>query len=160
MARQRAPLRGALLLLVSLAIAVAAAVPALAAEPLDPRCAAWEAASEPPPGINMATVCPPAAIASEAMALDKEPLVPYVVGLVVMGVVLGAFGVIAMRVMSPRRERQASTAADWWACPSCGVRNRPDREHCFACEASRDSSPGPSAAAVDPAPATEGPHPA
>ena len=159
MARRRAPIRGALFLLVALVLALGAAVPASGAEPRDPRCDAWEAAS-PPPGTDMAAVCPAAAISTETVDLDKEPLVPYVVGLVVMAIVLGTFGVVAMRIMRPRPAPRASTAADWWACPSCGVKNRPDRAHCFACQASRDSVPPPPAAVVDPAPATEGPHPA
>ena len=153
MTRHRAPLRGALLLFVALSIALGAAVPALAlaADSRDPRCDAWEAGA-PPPGTNMAAACPPREITSEAVNLENEPLVPYVAGLVVMAIVLGAFGLIAMRVLAPKPERRPSGAQDWWACPSCGVRNRPDRAHCFACEGSRDT-----VAAV---PATEDLHPA
>ena len=151
MARVGAPIRGAMLLFVVLLSMLAAAVPTLGAETRDPRCDAWEAASAPP-GIDMAAVCPPAAISTEAVELDKEPLVPYVIGLVVMGVVLGAVGVVAMRVMSPRPRRRASTAAEWWACPSCGAGNRPDRAHCFSCEAARDAQQPPTPA--------EDPHPA
>ena len=150
MARLRAPLRGALLLFVALAIALGAAVPALAADSRDPRCDAWEAGA-PPPGTNMTAMCPPVDVTNE-VDLDKEPLIPYVVGLVVMALVLGTFGVVAMRVMAPKPKRRASRAEDWWACPSCGVRNRPDRAHCFACEGSRDT--------VAAAPAAEDPHPA
>ena len=151
MARRRAPIRGAQLLFVALAITLAAAVPALAADARDPRCDAWEAGA-PPPGTNMAVMCPTEPVTSEAVDLEQEPLIPYVVGLVVMALVLGTFGVVAMRVMAPRPERRKARAEDWWACPSCGERNRPDRAHCFACEGSRD--------AVVAAPATEDPHPA
>jgi hypothetical protein len=151
MAPTRAPVRGALLLFVALTIALGAAVPALAADPRDPRCDAWEVGG-PPPGTNMAAMCPTVNAGSEAIDLDKEPLIPYVVGLVVMALVLGTFGVIAMRVMAPKPARRTGQAKDWWACPSCGERNRPDRAHCFACQASRDSFVTPSA--------TEDPHPA
>ena len=151
MARLRAPVRGALLLFVALAIALGAAVPALAADARDPRCEAWEA-GVPPPGTNMSAMCPAVDGASEAIDLDKEPLIPYVVGLVVMALVLGTFGVIAMRVMAPKRAPRTASAKDWWACPSCAVRNRPDRAHCFACQASRDTVVAPRAA--------EDPHPA
>jgi hypothetical protein len=152
MARLRAPVRGALLLFVALAIALGAATPALAGEARDPRCDAWEAGA-PPPGTNMSAVCPPEVVAGEAIDLEQEPLIPYVVGLVVMALVLGTFGVIAMRFMAPKPStRRTSRAEDWWACPSCGVRNRPDRAHCFACQTSRDT--------VVAAPATEDPHPA
>ena len=150
-ARFRAPVQGALLLFLALAIALGAVSPALGAEPRDPRCDAWEAGA-PPPGTNMSAMCPPAEAPGDAVDLDKEPLVPYVVGLVVMALVLGTFGVVAMRVMAPRPERRASRAEDWWACPSCGVRNRPDRAHCFACQGSRDTVVAP--------PASEDPHPA
>ena len=149
MAGLRAPVRGALLMF-ALAIGLASAVPTLAADPRDPRCDAWEAGA-PPPGTNMAAMCPAAGPRSEAIDLDKEPLIPYVVGLVVMALVLGTFGVVAMRVMAPRPQRRASLAEDWWACPSCGERNRPDRAHCFACQGSRDT--------VAPS-ASEDPHPA
>jgi hypothetical protein len=151
MARLRAPVRGALLLLVALAIALGAAVPTLAADARDPRCDAWEAGG-PPPGTDMAARCPPEQAASEAIDLDTEPLIPYVVGLVVMAVVLGTFGVVAMRLMAPKPAPRTAPAKDWWACPSCAVRNRPDRAHCFACQASRDTLVAP--------PATEDAHPA
>ena len=151
MAGLRAPVRGALLLFAALAIALGSAVPTLAADARDPRCDAWEA-GVPPPGTNMAALCPPEQGASGAIDLDKEPLIPYVVGLVVMALVLGTFGVIAMRVMAPKRAPRSVSAKDWWACPSCAVRNRPDRAHCFACQASRDTVVAQRAA--------EDPHPA
>ena len=81
---------------------------------------------------------------------------------VVMAVVLGAFGVIAMRVTSGRKPPRRP-AADWWACPACGVRNRPDRATCFACQASRADVAAEPAAALDTAEAAvpaEDPHPA
>ena len=151
MARLSAPVRGALLLFVALALALGAVAPALGAAPRDPRCDAWEAGA-PPPGTNMAAMCPPAGAPGDAVDLDKEPLIPYVVGLVVMALVLGTFGVVAMRLMAPKPQRRVSRSEDWWACPSCGVRNRPDRAHCFACQASRDT--------VVAAAATEDAHPA
>jgi hypothetical protein len=151
MARLRAPVRGALLLFVAVAMALGAAVPALAANARDPRCDAWEA-GVPLPGTNMAALCPTEHAASGAIDLDTEPLIPYVVGLVVMALVLGTFGVIAMRVMAPKPVPRTAAAKDWWACPSCAVRNRPDRAHCFACQTSRDTVVAP--------PATEDAHPA
>ena len=71
MARLRAPVRGALLLFVALAIALGAAVPALAAESRDPRCDAWEAGA-PPPGTNMAAMCPPVDVTSEASTSTRS----------------------------------------------------------------------------------------
>jgi hypothetical protein len=168
----RAPIRGAPLLLVALALALAAAVPALAADVRDPRCEDWEAASAPPPGIDLSAACPPGEVTTEAVDLDREPLLPYVVGLLVMAAVLGVFGVVAMRLTAPRTDRRAARPADWWACPSCGERNRPDRATCFACQSSRDPSPAPpgavtpspdasaSPASSSASPASEGPHPA
>ena len=160
MARLRAPLRGALLILLALLIALGAAAPAFGADTRDPRCDAGEAASTPPPGISMTTVCPRGAVTTEAVDLDNEPLLPYVVGLLVMAGVLAVFGVVAMRAANPKPKRRP--AADWWACPACGVRNRPDRATCFACQASRADVPRDQpaiAAAETPAPA-EDPHPA
>src|SRR5689334_10595255 len=125
MTRLRAPLRGALLILLALLIALGAAAPAFGADARDPRCADWEAAPTPPPGINLRAVCPPSEVTTEEVDLDNEPLLPYVVGLVVMAVVLGVFGVVAVRMTTPR-SGQRRPAADWWACPSCGVRNRPN----------------------------------
>jgi hypothetical protein len=158
MARIRGPLRAALLILLALLIAFGAAAPAFAADARDPRCEDWEAALTPPPGIDMSVLCPAAAVRTEAVDLDKEPLLPYVVGLVVMAAVLAAFGVVAMRVTSPKKGR-ARPAADWWACPACGVRNRPDRATCFACQASRADAPAHPAATTEAALPTEDPHP-
>ena len=157
MARLRAPLRGVLLVLLALLIALAAAAPALGADARDPRCEAWEAASAPPPGIDMRTACPPGEVATEAVDLDNEPLLPYVAGLLAMALVLGAFGVLAMRVTAPRTKVRRA-AADWWACPACGVRNRPDRASCFACRASRADARA-ALAAADPTALAEEPHP-
>ena len=151
MTHLRAPLRGALLLLVALAMAFGATLPALAADTRDPRCDAWEAGG-PPPGTNMAVMCPAEEVTAETVDLGTEPLVPYVVGLIVMALVLGTFGMVTMRVIAPKPTRRPSRAEDWWACPSCGVQNRPDRAHCFACEGSRDAVATPVA--------TEDAHPA
>lgn len=158
MARVRGPLRAALLILLALLIAFGAAAPAFAADARDPRCEDWEAALTPPPGIDMSVLCPPAAVRTEAVDLDNEPLLPYVVGLVVMAVVLATFGVVAMRVTSPKKAR-ARPAADWWTCPACDVRNRPDRATCFACQASRADAPAQPAETTDPELAVEGSHP-
>jgi hypothetical protein len=162
MARLRAPLRVALLILLALLIALGATAPAFGADVRDPRCDAWEAALTPPPGINLRTLCPTGDVTTEAVNLESEPLLPYVVGLIVMAVVLGAFGVIAVRMTAPRTERRRP-GADWWACPSCGVRNGPDRTTCFACQASRaDAPPTPVDARPKPetTPPAEDPHPA
>ena len=154
MSRLRGPLRAALLILLALLIAFGAAAPAFAADVRDPRCEDWEAALTPPPGIDMTVLCPPAEGRTEAVDLDDEPLLPYVVGLVVMAIVLGVFGVVAMRMSAPRKPRPRP-AADWWACPACGLRNRPDRASCFGCQASRADTPR--AAATTPTTATPPP---
>src|SRR4051794_18899304 len=161
MPRLRAPLRVALLILLALLIALGATAPAFGADSRDPRCDGWEAAPTPPPGINLRAVCPAGDVTTEAVNLDNEPLLPYVVGLIVMAVVLGVFGVIAVRITAPRKV--PGTGTDWWACPSCGLRNGPDRTTCFACQALRADTPttsvdaGPEPEATAPA---EDPHPA
>jgi hypothetical protein len=144
MPRPRVPLRRALLVLLAVLISSGAAVPAFGADARDPRCEDWEAASASPPGIDLRAACPPRAVRTDDVSLDREPLLPYVVGLVVMAGVLGVVGLIAMRVTAPRPSPRRR-ATGWWACPSCGERNRPDRASCFACQASRaDAGAGPS----------------
>ena len=136
MPRPRVPLRRALLVLLAVLISSGAAMPAFGADVRDPRCEDWEAASAPPPGIDLRAACPPRAVRTDDVSLDREPLLPYVVGLVVMAGVLGVVGMIAMRVTAPRPSPRRR-ATGWWACPSCGERNRPDRASCFACQGSR-----------------------
>ena len=160
MALLRAPVRGALLIL-ALALALGAAVPALAADARDPRCAEWEATS-PPPGTDMAAVCPPQAIRTETVDLDQEPLLPYIVGLLVMAAVLAVFGVIAMRVTAPKPSRRLTRREIWWSCPWCGVRNEPSRGQCYACQMTREAAASPRTVAELEAtePSPTGQHPA
>lgn len=129
--------RGMLISLVAVAgLLLALAPAALAADPVrDPRCADWEAGT-PPPGINLDEACPPLGATEVDVDLDREPLVPYIVALIVVALVLMVFGFIAMRVMRPPARRVRPS--DFWTCPSCGTANRPDRTSCFSCQATRD----------------------
>ena len=115
--------------------------PAAIADERDPRCDAW-ALSGPPPGIDMAASCPSTTlgVTTADVALDNEPLVPYIVGLLVMAAVLVAFGFIAMRVMA--RPGGGRRSDPWWNCPACGSSNQSRRSTCFACQASR-AAPAP-----------------
>ena len=76
----------------------------------------------------------------DAVALDPgaEPLVPYIVALLVASGVLVVVGVVAMQVnRAPARPRQL----DLWACPACGTSNAGDRDSCYACGAARIRTP-------------------
>lgn len=128
------PRLASLVAVVALLLALAPAI--LAADPdRDPRCADWEAGT-PPPGINMDEACPALGATEVEVDLDREPLVPYIVALIVVSLVLTVFGFIAMRVMRPPARRVRPS--DFWTCASCGTQNRPDRSSCFSCQASRD----------------------
>ena len=82
-------------LVVVLALALA---PAALADERDPRCDDW-ALGGAPPGVDIGASCPsPLAAATADVNLGSEPLVPYIVALLVMAAVLTAFGFVAMRV--------------------------------------------------------------
>jgi len=155
MPRHAAPVRGVLLLAV-LVITLGSAVPVLAAGDSDPECVDGGARGGPPAGTDMSTACPVRELRTEVVDLDTEPLLPYVVGLVVMAGVLGMFGAIAMRVAPAHPNRRRSHEEDWWPCPSCGAQNPSDRARCFSCQASRA---GPSTHSNQESP-TGGTHPA
>ena len=138
MRRLAAPVRGAFRSIVpALAVAMLLALaltPAVLADDRDPRCADWEQHGAPP-GVDMAVMCP-GGIALGDVPLGDEPLVPYIVGLLVMAVVLGAFGLVAMRLLA--KPKPAVRPADLWPCPACGTPNRPSRSSCYACQAPRE----------------------
>jgi hypothetical protein len=142
MRRLPAPVRGAIRSIVSaLAFAHVVALPlapANLAEDRDPRCAGWER-NGAPPGVDMAVMCPGGNPAIADIGLGDEPLVPYIVGLLVMAGVLGAFGLVAMRVLA--KPKTAVRADDLWACPACGTPNLPSRASCYACQAPRETAP-------------------
>ena len=136
MRRTPAPVRGALSTLVpALAAALLLAVllaPAVLADDRDPRCPDWER-NGAPPGVNMAVMCPGGGLSFGDIALADEPLVPYIVGLLVMAAVLGVFGLLAQRLVAkPRRELRAG---DLWTCGGCGTDNLRSRTSCHACQA-------------------------
>ncbi len=100
------------------------------------------------PGIVLTLALPPAALADAAtpapsfvtadVVLGTDPLLPYVVALLVMSAVLMVVGAIAI-VVNRRPSRPAGERGQpaWWACASCGTTNVDDREACFSCGASR-----------------------
>ena len=142
MRRLTAPVRGAFVTLASAAAAVVllalVLAPAALADDRDPRCADWEQHGAPP-GTNMAVMCPGGTPSLGDLPLGDEPLVPYIVGLLVIAGVLGAFGLVASRTLAT--PKQPLTSADLWACPACGTANLPTRSSCHACQAPRQASP-------------------
>ena len=134
------PLRGLRGTLVPIALAIGAVIvltlaPMVLADDRDPRCSDWEQHGAPP-GLDLATVCPQGPL-DVGVDLAREPLVPYIVALLVVAGVLTAFGFVAMRLLAPRPAARHARPEDWWVCASCGTRNRPDRAVCYACQASR-----------------------
>jgi len=111
-----------------------ALVPAVLADDRDPRCADWERHGVPP-GVQVDVLCPADGIRLADVPLSDEPLVPYIVGLLVMAVVLTAFGFVSMRYLAKRSRPVRET--DLWTCGACRTANRPDRASCFSCQASR-----------------------
>ncbi|HEY3336476.1 MAG TPA: zinc finger Ran-binding domain-containing protein [Candidatus Limnocylindrales bacterium] len=141
MRRLAAPVRGAMstigpVLAGALLLALVLA-PAVLADDNDPRCADWKR-NGAPPGVDMAVMCPGSGLAIGDLPLGEEPLVPYIVGLLVMAVVLGAVGLLAMRLTA--RPRRGLRPDDLWSCPACGTTNQPSRASCYACGVSRESA--------------------
>jgi hypothetical protein len=128
-----------LLALVGLVV-LACVAPAALADDRDPRCADWERHGAPP-GTNMAVQCPDSGALIDGVALSDEPLVPYIVGLLVTAGVLTAFGLVATRVLARPAARETPIA--WWSCPACGTSNGPDRSSCFACHEPRTTDAQP-----------------
>ncbi|MCJ7710012.1 MAG: zinc finger Ran-binding domain-containing protein [Chloroflexi bacterium] len=105
-----------------------------------------------PTGLALTLALAPAAFADEAspapsfvtadVVLGTDPLLPYVVALLVMSAVLMVVGAIAV-VMNRRPSRPAKGRGRpaWWACVACGTTNVDDREACFSCGASRAPRP-------------------
>ena len=154
MARLRAPVRGALLLFVALAIALGAAVPALAAEPRDPRCDAWEAGAPPPRDQHGGHVPARRTVTTRRWTSRRSRSSRTSIGLVVMALVLGTFGVVAMRVMAP--ETRAAAVASRGLVGMPVVRGaEPRRIERTASRARDPATPSPSrrTAAEDPHPA-------
>ena len=147
MRRAPVPVRGALstiLTACSVALLVALVLaPTALADDRDPRCADWEQHGTPP-GVNMGTMCP-GGVALGDVSLEDEPLVPYIVGLLVMGGVLGVFGVVTPHLLA--KPNASAGAADLWRCAACGTDNLPSRASCHACQASREI---PAASVVTP----------
>jgi hypothetical protein len=69
------------------------------------------------------------------IALGSEPLVPYIVALLVTSGVLVVVGLVAMRVdRAPSAAARARRAA-LWTCAACSTENAGDRVTCFGCGA-------------------------
>jgi hypothetical protein len=139
MRRTPAPVRGALSTHVS-AVAVALLLalvlaPVALADDRDPRCGDWER-NGAPPGVNMGVMCPAGGLTIGDVPLGDEPLVPYIVGLLVMATVFGVFGLVAQRLLA--KPRQPLRADDLWPCPACGTANPPSRASCHVCQAPRE----------------------
>ena len=64
-----------------------------------------------------------------------DPLVPYIVALLVAGLTLLVVGIVV--VVSGRRktadDRRTRAAAGWWRCEICDAENASDRGECYAC---------------------------
>jgi hypothetical protein len=103
----------------------------------------------------------PAGTSPADASLASEPLLPYVVGLLVAAVTLAIVGVV---VTVTRRDRRtgagARGATAWWTCPACGASNAPGRPDCFACQAPRGADGTAPAAVSTPEAAPSAPEPA
>jgi hypothetical protein len=139
-----------LLVLLGLIVTLAGAPAVLADDPgRDPRCADWEQ-NGAPPGIDMRLVCTANEVIgtytgrSGADDLNRDPLAPYVAGLVVAGIVFAGAGIVAARFVGGKAgKRLAPERPDvWWACPSCRSLNAERRAVCYACHASRSDAAG------------------
>jgi hypothetical protein len=134
-----------LLVLLGIVIALATAPVALADDPArDPRCAEWEQDGAPP-GIDMRLVCTANEVIdtytgrSGADDLNRDPLAPYVAGLIVAGIVFAIAGFVAARFVGGKAGRRLAPERPdvWWACPACKSINADSRTACYACHASR-----------------------
>jgi hypothetical protein len=92
--------------------------------------------------------------------LASEPLLPYVVGLLVAAVTLAIVGVV-VTVLRGRRPagRTRRDRAAWWTCPACQAANAPGGPACYACHAPRPTprAPGPTPSDEVPDMPTSGP---
>jgi hypothetical protein len=99
----------------------------LACAPLAPAALA----DDPTPGPDTVNVDP-----------GKEPLMPYIVALLVASGVLVVVGVVAVQVnRASGRRAGAGRGLALWTCPACGTTNAGDRETCYACGAARTRAP-------------------
>lgn len=74
--------------------------------------------------------------------LGAEPLLPYIVALLVMSGVLAVVGFVAMQVnRKPPTGARAKGRNAWWPCSSCATSNAGDRDTCYACAAPRRGPP-------------------
>ncbi len=73
-----------------------------------------------------------------------DPLLPYVVALLVAGVTLLIVGILVVVTGrgKPANGSRTRAGAGWWTCPACGAHNSPDRPDCYACMAPRDDGSG------------------
>lgn len=87
--------------------------------------------------------------------LASEPLLPYVIGLLVAAITLAIVGVV-VSVVNRRRPAQGPGGRTnaLWTCASCGAGNAPGRSDCYACMAPR-SAPAAAGARTAPRPADE-----
>ncbi len=76
-----------------------------------------------------------------------DPLLPYIVALLVAGLTLLIVGIVV--VVSGRGKtadaRRTRAAAGWWRCSICDADNASDRSECYACQAPRDRGTEPAA---------------
>lgn len=139
-----------LLALVAAAWLVLALAPAALAD--DPRCADWEQHGARA-GIDLRLVCTAnqviGAYTGQADAdVNSEPLLPYVVGLLVTGLGLAMVGVVATKVVGRKAGRRLAPERPdaWWVCPSCQSVNAEGRPACYACHAPLADPPADGAA--------------
>ena len=100
------------------------------------------------PGIVLGLAIPPAARADGAtpapsvvttdVVIGGEPLLPYVVALLVMSAVFMVVGIVAVLVnRRPSRPARGRGQPAWWTCATCGTHNVDDRDTCYACGSGR-----------------------
>ncbi len=134
-----------LLALVAAAWLVLTLAPAALAD--DPRCADWEQ-NGAPAGVDLRLVCTATQVigaytGQSTTDPNQEPLLPYVVGLLVTGIGLASVGVVATKVVGRKAGRRLAPERPdaWWVCPSCQSVNAEGRPACYACHAPRADVP-------------------
>jgi hypothetical protein len=87
--------------------------------------------------------------------MASEPLLPYVVALLVAGVTLLVVGVVLIATSGRRGAPPRRRTREPWTCAACGTPNAPDRGDCYACHARRPD-PGEAGGAGDGEPGRAG----
>ena len=103
-----------------------------------PLLVAWLLVLAPAPAALADDPTTEPGFATEAVNLGAEPLVPYIVALLVTSAGLTIVGLVAIQVnRKPTEAARRRRRAAWWPCPACATSNAGDRDTCFACGAGR-----------------------